>query len=154
MDTGLERLVDAVWDIEQTRTATLYRQHEQRELGKAAARGLATSNGVIGDVGEVYLAILDEKATNLLEDTRKILLAHAISPGADLREELLARFSTALTQASAHARTLLDGLKQRIQITGLLDPLVLKSVELQVRRRHDFEIMLAEVATKLRNQNP
>lgn len=154
MDTGLERLVDAVWDIEQTRTATLYRQHEQRELGKAAARGLATSNGVIGDVGEAYLAILDEKATNLLEGTRKILLAHAISPDADLREELLTRFSKALTQASAHARTLLDGLKQRIQITDLLDPLAMKSVELQVRRRHDFEIMLAEVDTKLRKPEP
>lgn len=82
MDTELARLVDAVWDIEQTRTATLYRQYEQRELGKAAARGLATSNGVIGYVGEAYLAIIDDKATNLLEGTRKILLAHDISPDA------------------------------------------------------------------------
>jgi hypothetical protein len=111
---------------------------------------MGMSNGVIGHVGEAYLTILDDKATHLVDSTRKILLAHAIAPSPELRDDLLTRFSTALTQASAHARNLLDGLKQRIQITGLLDPLALKSAELQVRRRHDFEIMLAEVATAVR----
>lgn len=150
MDPELERLVNSAWDIEQTRTATLYRQYEQRELAKATARGLGMSNGVIGHVGEAYLTIIDEKAVNLLEGSRKILLAHALTPSIELRNELLERFSTALTQASAHARTLLDGLKQRMQVGNLLDPLALRSVELQVRRRHDFEIMLAEVATALK----